>query len=199
MDFKNLIPNIPDLTGPTGPNVRVTASTTNMRNEAWTAFVKGRRCDTEPSSNVAFKVTFTEPIYAEYVTFNGEYITSSTVYINGKAIPSPVVENKIYIYKIPLELRSNITSIRIDVYGNGIYNGRYYFYIGEIQAYSSRFRSLVDIHDNLFTFSNGTMNLVAPVNKVTLEDYKKGVGVDNIKVQKDVTDTFKIQILDVKP
>lgn len=198
MDFTNMMPLVPELTGPTGPNVRVSANTTNMRGEAWTAFVKGKQCDTEPQPYVEFTISFTNPVYAECVTFKGQFIVSSTVYINGKNIPSSVLENDTYIHTIPLNLRSNITTIKVNVSGNGVYNGRPYFYIKEIQAWASRFRSLVDIHDNLFTFNNGTMNLVSPVNSITSEDYKKGVNIRDVKIQKDVTDTFKIHVLDVK-
>lgn len=198
MDLTKLVPIIPNLTENSGPNVTVSTDRSS-RPDVWMAFSKGKSYDTDPNGSLAFIIEFVQPVYAEYISFGGSYITGSVVLINNAQAGFPkLVDAYKYEMEIPKELRTNIKKIEIGISGNGVYNGRRYFIVRDIQAYAPPFRSLVEIHDNLFTFNNGIMSLVKPINNITLDDYKSGIGLSDIKIEKDVTDTFKIHVLEVK-
>lgn len=197
---------IPDMDGVyTKGNVTVSHSSkaNAWRSRSYYAFRRDNTSfDSEPNATVKFFVDFKEPVYVERITFTGDYLTRATVTLNDSIVTHNyvgLISNNTNTLTIPKQYRANVKKIELEITGNGNYSGSPYFYIRNIQAHSPMNKVLVEMHDNLYTFSNGVASVVKPVNEATLSDYdSKGVNPSDVKGLDKIAPSFKIHVLDYK-
>lgn len=199
MNLNDYDPLIPILTSNSGPNVKVSSNPSNLRTALYRAFAgPSSNCDTEPNKFVKVFIDFTNPVYAEFITFEGNYLETASIVVDGVIIVNgrPLANDR-NEFIIPKANRNNVKRIELHITGNGSYTGNWYFNLSNVQVYTPKMRTLIEMHDNLYTFNNGVASIVKSVNEAGLTDYKSGIDIRTVKGLDKVSPSFKVHVLDV--